>query len=68
MQPDHVRMRAAALSLPFESPKLCATAILRDESSFANALERALMRSNAAMKVIELKRIDDAEEEKSPDL
>jgi hypothetical protein len=65
MLPDHVRMRAATIAIQYESPRLQATAILRDENAFAAQLERALARS---AKVIELKRIDDAEEEKSPDL
>jgi hypothetical protein len=51
---DHVRMRAAALALPFETPKLAVTGYVRDDSSFAVALERAVLRSNAAMKVIDL--------------
>jgi hypothetical protein len=68
MQPDHVRMRAASLCLPFETPKLAVTGYIKHDVGFAGALERALVPSNAAMKLIELKRIDDAEEEKSPDL
>jgi hypothetical protein len=46
-------MRAAALALPFESPKLAATAILHDEHSFAAALDRAIQRSRTG-KVLEL--------------
>jgi hypothetical protein len=53
MLPDHVRMRAASLCLPFETPKLAVTGYVRDDSSFAEALERAVLRSDAAMKVIE---------------
>jgi hypothetical protein len=45
-------MRAAALAIPFESPKLSATAILHDGDSFAAALDRAIMRSG---KLIEAK-------------
>ena len=39
---DHVRMKAARECLPFESPKLSATAIMHDENSFAIALEKAI--------------------------
>jgi hypothetical protein len=63
--PLPLRMRAATIAIQYESPRLQATAILRDENAFAAQLERALARS---AKVIELKRIDDADEEKSPDL
>jgi hypothetical protein len=45
----------------FESPKLQVTGYIKDDATFAAALERALLRSNAAMKVIDLKRIDDAD-------
>jgi hypothetical protein len=57
-EPDHVRTRAAALALPFENPRLAVTGVLRDDAGFAAQLERALARS---AKVIELKRIDDAD-------
>jgi hypothetical protein len=46
-------MRAAALAIPYESPKLAVTALLHDEVSFAAALDRAIQRS-AAGKVLEL--------------
>jgi hypothetical protein len=46
-------MRAAALALPYESPKLAVTALVHDEHSFAAALDRAIARS-AAGKVLEL--------------
>ena len=46
-------MRAAALALPCESPKLAVTALVRDEHTFAAALDRAIQRSNAG-KVLEL--------------
>jgi hypothetical protein len=61
MQPEPVRMRAAALALPFETPKLAVTGYIKDDAGFAGALERALSRSSAAMKVIDHKRIDDAD-------
>ena len=46
-------MRAAALALPCESPKLAVTELVRDEHTFAAALDRAIQRSNAG-KVLEL--------------
>jgi hypothetical protein len=52
--PLSIRMRAAALALPFESPKLAATAIVHDEHSFALALERAIARSREGKVVLEL--------------
>jgi|SRR6516225_1772384 len=50
----HVRMRAAAIALPFESPKLAVTAVVTDES-LAVKLDRAWMRTKRAMEVIEAK-------------
>jgi hypothetical protein len=47
-------MRAAALALPFETPKLQATAIVHDEHSFAIALDRAIARSREGKVVLEL--------------
>jgi hypothetical protein len=44
LQPTSLRMRAAAQALPFESPKLSATALL-DPEDFAQKLERAITRS-----------------------
>jgi hypothetical protein len=52
LQPEGVRMRAAALALPYESPKLAMTAVVHDEHSFALALDRAI-RSREG-KVLEL--------------
>jgi hypothetical protein len=46
-----VRMRAAGLALPFESPKLIATAVL-NEGSFADLLEKRLKRFEE-MKLVE---------------
>jgi hypothetical protein len=56
LAPLSVRMRAATIAIQYESPRLQATAILRDENAFAAQLERALMRS---AKVIELKANDE---------
>lgn len=42
--PLSVRMRAAVEALPFESPKLSATAVLTSED-FADRLEKAIARS-----------------------
>jgi hypothetical protein len=53
-QPDHVRMRAAAIALPFESPKLAVTGYVSDDSAFAIALEKAITRSREGKVVLEL--------------
>jgi hypothetical protein len=63
-----VRMRAATIAIAYETSKLAVTGYVQHDATFAAALERALLRSNAVMKVIDLKRIDDADEERSPDL
>jgi hypothetical protein len=55
-QPLAVRMRAAAIALPFESPKLTAMAVSSmNGKDFAAMLERAIARSQAPLKQIELK-------------
>jgi hypothetical protein len=46
--PLSVRMRAAIEALPFESPKLSATAVLTSED-FADRLEKAIARSGVKM-------------------
>jgi hypothetical protein len=51
--PLSLRMRAATIAIQYESPRLAVTGYIADQSSFAEALERAVLRSNAAMKVIE---------------
>ena len=49
-QPLNVRVRCAIESLPFEVPKLSATAIATmDGKSFAEALERAIERSKGPL-------------------
>jgi glycosyltransferase A (GT-A) superfamily protein (DUF2064 family) len=54
-----VRMRAAVAALPFEQPKLQATAITHYDGDFADRLDRALERSAAQpMKVIEAKPVE----------
>lgn len=53
-QPLPTRIRCAVEALPFESPKLSATAVLfRDD--FATRLERAIARSGKAPLLIEAK-------------
>jgi len=47
-----VRMRPAIECLPFENPKLSATAVLTSDD-FASRLERAILRSGMASTVIE---------------
>ena len=51
--PLSVRMRAAAIALPFEEPKLAVTTNVPWTDDLASALDRAIQRSGTAMKLIE---------------
>jgi hypothetical protein len=51
--PLPVRMRAAAIAIPFEQPKLMATAVTHFDGDFATRLDRAIDRSAEQPKVIE---------------
>ena len=49
-RPENVRIRCAVESLPYENPKLSATAIATmDGKSFAEALDRCIARSQFAV-------------------
>jgi len=48
LEPTHVRMRAAALAIEYEMPKLRAAAILYS-GDFSSQLERAIERSAPAL-------------------
>jgi len=54
--PLPVRMRAAIEALPFESPKLSATALLHPGDDFASRLDRAIDRTR--VKLIEVDAVD----------
>jgi hypothetical protein len=55
-RPTPVQLRAAMVALPFESPKLTAMAVSSlNGNDFACMLERAIARSQAPLKQIELK-------------
>lgn len=60
--PLSVRMRAAVEALPFERPKLMATALLTNED-FASLLDRAIERSNGA-RVINHRQVEDADRDR----
>jgi hypothetical protein len=52
-QSTSMRMRAAIECLPFETPKLSATAVATmDGKSFADALERAIVRSQSPVPLL----------------
>jgi hypothetical protein len=58
-QPLATRMRGAAIALPFESPKLTATAVSSmDGEHFGAMLERAIARSQAPLKQIEHREVE----------
>jgi hypothetical protein len=59
LEPTSVRMRAAALAIQFESPKLAVTAHVADEN-IGTRLEQAIERSRHASKLIEAKPIQHA--------
>src|SRR5262245_37597588 len=50
----HVRMRAAALSLPYESPRLAVTAVIDNQKDFGAILERRMKHMDEVNRVREL--------------
>jgi hypothetical protein len=64
LQPTHVRMKAAALALPHELPKLQAVLQGNMDDRFAGQLEAAVARSKAVMKIIEPPKLIEAQAEK----
>jgi hypothetical protein len=56
--PLPTRMRAATAALPFEQPKLQATAVTHYDGDWADRLDRAIARSTEPMKVIEAKPVE----------
>jgi hypothetical protein len=53
--PLHIRMKAASLTLPYESPKLAVTAVIPGQD-FAALLENRLKKIAETAKVIEARR------------
>ena len=58
--PLHTRMRAATIAIQYEVPKLAVTGYMRDDASFAVALERAIQRSREGRVTLELSANADA--------
>jgi hypothetical protein len=52
--PLNTRMRAATIAIQYETPKLAVTGYMRDDASFAVALERAIQRSREGRVTLEL--------------
>jgi hypothetical protein len=52
--PSHQQLRAAAIALPFESPKLSVVGVTRDDGTFAAQLEKAITRSREGKVTLEL--------------
>src|SRR5215831_16913534 len=51
LQPTNVRMRAAAIAIEYERPRLAVTAVLPDDGRFAERLEKALARSGQVLEL-----------------
>ena len=58
--PLSTRMRAATIAIQYEVPKLAVTGYMRDDASFAVALERAIQRSREGRVTLELSANADA--------
>jgi len=58
--PLHTRVRAATIAIQYEVPKLAVTGYMRDDASFAVALERAIQRSREGRVTLELSANADA--------
>jgi hypothetical protein len=52
--PLNTRMRAATIAIQYEVPKLAVTGYMRDDASFAVALERAIQCSREGRVTLEL--------------